>query len=277
MAKKSKAKPEAISPSPKTILRWVLRIVPVAVLLILIVVALQRIEAFLIDDARFKLATAADYGGSSPGIRVRGAVNASEPRLLKVFDEDAGRSLYLFPAEERRRRLLAVDWVKDASVAKIWPNRVEVVIRERAPVAFVELVARDGRSRLALIDEDGVLLEQPEQSQYDLPILTGISPEQPEATRAGRVRLAMSMLRDLGPLAAQVSEIDVGDANNLRVTQSAAGSGVVVMMGREHFRSRLKNFLAHYPEIQRRLPEAKIFDLRIDDRITAVGEAGDGG
>jgi cell division protein FtsQ len=196
---------------------------------------------------------------------------------MQVFEEDAGRSLYLFPAEERRRRLLAVDWVKDATVAKIWPNRVEVVIREREPVAFVELSHPGGRSRLALIDEDGVLLEQPEQSQYDLPVLQGISDQQAEAKRSVRVRIAMSMIRDLGPLAAQVSEIDVSDPDDLKITQSAGGNGVVLMLGRERFRPRLQNFLAHYPEIQRRLPEATTFDLRIDDRITAVHGRKDGG
>ncbi len=40
---------------------------------------------------------------------------------------------------ERRRRLLAVDWVKDASVSRRWPNRVSVNVIERRPVAFAQI------------------------------------------------------------------------------------------------------------------------------------------
>jgi CelD/BcsL family acetyltransferase involved in cellulose biosynthesis len=42
------------------------------------------------------------------------------------------------------------------------------------------------------------------------------------------------------------------------------------MLGNQRYLSRLKNFLANYGEISRRLPNARLFDLRLDDRITAV-------
>lgn len=270
MARKKRTKAAANSPNPKVALRWALRLLPVAALLVITVMICQRIEAFLIEDARFQLGAAEEYGATSPNIRVRGVVNASPDRILKVFAEDTGRSLYLFPQAERRLRLLAINWVKDAAVSRIWPNRVEVLIRERRPVAFVRVTKRGRRSRALLIDQDGVLLKPPTKSRYDLPVLVGVTEEQSEPMRSVRVRRAMSMLADLGPLAAEISEIDVSDQNNLTVSESVAGHPVVLMLGRQNFRRRLKNFLAHYPEIQRRLPAAKTFDLRLDDRITAM-------
>ena len=53
-----------------------------------------------------------------------------------------GRSVYLIPLDERRATLRTVDWVKDASVARVWPNRVVVRVAERKPVAFVTLGSR---------------------------------------------------------------------------------------------------------------------------------------
>jgi hypothetical protein len=47
------------------------------------------------------------------------------------------------------------------------------------------------------------------------------------------------------------------------------------MLGNQRYLSRLKNFLTNYPEISRRLPNARLFDLRLDDRITAVEGAPD--
>jgi hypothetical protein len=40
------------------------------------------------------------------------------------------------------------------------------------------------------------------------------------------------------------------------------------MMGESNFARRYQNFVGHYPEIRKRSPEAKAFDLRLDDRIT---------
>ena len=42
------------------------------------------------------------------------------------------------------------------------------------------------------------------------------------------------------------------------------------MLGDRNFSSRLKNFLDHYPDIHRKMPQATSFDLRLDDRITGL-------
>ena len=49
------------------------------------------------------------------------------------------------------------------------------------------------------------------------------------------------------------------------------------MLGNRNFLTRLRNFVSHYPEIQKRLPSAVTFDLRLDDRITALREGARGG
>ena len=57
---------------------------------------------------------------------------------------------------DRRATLRTVDWVKDASIARLWPNRVVVRVWERVPVALSFRIAPS--SRFGLIDEDGVIL-----------------------------------------------------------------------------------------------------------------------
>ncbi len=275
--KKQEAKRGVISPDPRVVLRWVLRILPVMILLVAAAQAFHSTEQFLIGSPRFHLGFAEDYAGGAPKIEIQGIQHASRDRVEAVFAEDAGKSLYVFPLAERRRRLLAINWVKDAAVLRIWPNRVRVSIRERQPVAFVQLSSRrNGGQQVALIDKDGVLLDPPVQSDYDLPVLRGIEEQQQESARAERVGRAMAMLTSLGPLAERISEIDVGHPDNLAVSMSVAGNAVTLQLGRKHFRSRVEHFLAHYAEIQRRVPAASTFDLRIDDRITAVDGVGKG-
>ena len=171
------------------------------VVLVSAMMAYHGVGRFLIDDPRFAIPAPEVSGEPSPAIVVKGVVNASRDRVLSVFAEDVGRSLALLPARERRLQLLAVDWVRDASVTRIWPNTVRVQILERQPVAYVQLSAVGGSlvSEMALIDADGVLLGQVGKP-YQLPVLRGISKRQSEPERAMRVRRGLNMLAAVGTL-----------------------------------------------------------------------------
>ncbi len=231
----------------------------------------STLEQYLIRDARFAIAHPADYGEESPNITIAGLKHVPRERVRSVFARDIGRSLYLFPVAERRRNLLAVDWVKDASVQRVWPNRVFVNVTEREPVAFVPAAhSGDGAQRFALIDSDAEILNLPERASFRLPVLLGIEPRQPEAERRERLRRVMRLIREIGPLVEKISEIDATTPESLRVTMEVDGRAIVLILGNENFAPRLKNFLDHYPEIRQRLPEATTLDLRLEDRITAI-------
>src|SRR5579871_1438479 len=101
--------------------------------------ASQQVEQFLIRDPRFFLPGPSDYGLESPNLELRGIRYASRSQILSAFARDFGRSLYLFPLAERRRALLKISWVKDATILRLWPNRVQVTISERRPEAFIDL------------------------------------------------------------------------------------------------------------------------------------------
>jgi cell division protein FtsQ len=239
----------------------------------------SRVDQFLASDPRFRLAEPAPDGSKSPSLRVTGAVYAPQDAIFNVFGPDYGRSIYLLPMAERRRNLLAVDWVKDATISRLWPDRVDVRIVERTPVAFVQLAAGGTRPSfaVALVDAEGVILEQPPRASFTLPVLTGIRREQTQAMRRQRVATALRLIKELGNLSNQLSEIDVSDPDNANVVQQAEGRAVLLMLGNRNFLSRMQSFMSHYAEIQQRLPKAAAFDLRLDDRITAVEEGAKGG
>jgi cell division protein FtsQ len=195
-----------------------------------------------------------------------------------VFADDFGRSLYLVPIAARRQQLLAIDWVEDATVSKVWPNALRVTVHERRPVAFVRLAAnrRDGISQFALIDREGFILRPRVASRFTLPVITGISESQPLSDRRIRVRRVLAMLHDAGSLADGISEINTADVNDLVVTERIDGSAVFLKLGEENFADRLKYFLANYREVKAKRPDAHAFDLRVDGDITAAGGADDG-
>ncbi len=133
-------------------IRWRLwlGIISACVVLAVVIYTGRRVRHFVISDPRFTLASPDARGA---GLSMEGLAHSSRSRVLATFKDDFGRSVFLVPIAERRRRLLAVDWVEDASIARIWPNRVTVRIKERKPVAFVNLSIPGTRgSRVLLID-----------------------------------------------------------------------------------------------------------------------------
>jgi cell division septal protein FtsQ len=223
---------------------------------------LQRLEQFFLRDPRFVLNGPAD---ESPTLDIHGAVHAQRVALERVFAQDIGRSVYLVPLSARRDSLQKVDWVREASVARVWPNRIVAQVSERQPVAFVPL----GPARLALIDDDGMILPAV-TDRFKLPVLTGVTMEDAPAVRRDRVRRMLQLLRELGELGNRVSEIDVADRDNLKITQPAGDVLVTLVLGDRNFAGRMRNYYSHYSEIKQRLPDARTLDLRLEDRITVV-------
>lgn len=239
-------------------------VVTLGLVLVASLYAFHRVEQFLIRDPRFAL-NGPEGSSDTAALEVAGATHASRRQIEAVFTEDLGRSLYLLPLNDRRAALRAVHWVKDASVARFWPNRVVVNVSERKPVAFVTL----GSSRFALIDEDGVILPAV-ADRFPLPVLAGVRSSDPIIERRDRVHRMLRLTRELGEMAARISEIDVSDRDNVKVTQSYEGRMVTLLLGDHNFALRYQNFIKNYAEIKRRLPGAVTLDMRLEDRITVV-------
>jgi len=249
---------------------WLSVLSACAVLAVVIYTA-RKVRHFVISDPRFTLASP---DSRAAGLSMDGLVHTSRSRVLATFAEDFGRSVYLIPVAERRRRLLAVDWVEDASIARIWPNRVAVRVKERTPVAFVNLSIPGARgSRVLLIDAEGVLLEPPAHSHFTFPVLSGVTEEQAEVERRQRVQAMLRLLDDLGPVGKDISEVNAGTPENLILVAQVEGRAIQLIMGNQNFLKRMQTFLDHYPEIQRQSPSVRAFDLRLDDRITAGARA----
>lgn len=199
-------------------------------------------------------------------LTLEGVQYASRSKVLRVFSGDFGHSVFSASLAERRRALLALDWVEDASVSRIWPDRMVVRVRERRPVAFVSF-----RSGVLLIDRMGVLLDPPSQAEFTFSVLSGIKESDSQEQRQEHVRTFLRFQEDMGYLAKDVSEVDTADPDNVIIVAQVGNRALQLLLGEHNFARRYQNFLNHYPEIEKRSPEVKTFDLRLDDVITAKG------
>jgi cell division protein FtsQ len=224
-----------------------------------VALAAKEVRDYVMTDAQFNLEA------SEAGIEVQGVQYAPRWRILQIFAPDLGKSAFRSPLAERRRRLMGIDWVEDASVTRLWPNRLVVRIKERKPVAFVRLAT----GKYVLIDSKGFFLTPPPRVRFDFPVINGITGDEADTARRERVEATLALMANLGAAAKQISEVDATHLDNLRVLTQIDQRAVELWMGDSNFSSRYQHFVANYPEIRKTSDGSAVFDLRLDDRITA--------
>jgi cell division protein FtsQ len=260
-------------PKPKMNWRMWLRLVAWTGVLAGVAWGGKEVNSFLLRDARFGFECNPGEN-TCPSLEIRGALYANRARIENVFAQDFGGSVFHIPLAERRRRMLAVDWVSAASISRVWPNRIIVTIEERRPVAFAKLpIGGSLRYRLSLIDANGVLLSLPPRVRFRLPVLSGINEDESEADRRLRVKAMQHLLDDLGPQAKDISEVNAANTLDMRVIADISSGGghhaMELWIGDQHYRARYQHFLNNYDEIRKHSEQATVFDLRLDDRILA--------
>jgi cell division septal protein FtsQ len=229
-----------------------------------------RGERFLVEDERFHI-PAAEPGGESPGVVIQGARHASAATLASVFAGDHGQSLYRLDPAERREALKNVEWVRDASVRRVWPNRVAVEITEREPAAFLVVSTGPGRAmRPLLIDEDGALLTPRGEIPSGLPLVRGIRATDHPALRRDRIRHAIVLLGSIGDARENLLEIDVTQPDNLKIIYRLHEQEFTLILGNARFGERLERFTSGFPEWKQSLQDGAQIDLTDDTRILLV-------
>lgn len=233
-------------------------------------------ESFLKSDKRFTVALRT-IDDTDDAIRVSGVHNASQSRIMAVFERDRGRSLYSLDPEKRRLQLRSIDWVRDAMVRRVWPNRIEVEIFERVPVAFIRVA--DGATgdfnnpvkfRLMLIDTEGVMLPVQGAVPQTLPLLTGIRDDSDVESRRQQVDMMRRVLRALRQYKSKILEVDVSRPDDIRVTCAVGGQNFSLILGHEQFLQRLEVFLKQHETMRDQMDPRKEYDLTNEGRILAI-------
>jgi cell division protein FtsQ len=195
-------------------------------------------------------------------VEVRGSRFLSEGEVRELLGPAVGENVLGLDIEGLKTRLRASSWVADATVSRSLPDTLKVEIRERIPVALAEA------DRLYLMDGEGVLIDLygPRTAGFDLPIVRGLTGTDPDSRR-DRAQRAGALLRDLGDLALEVSEVEVEPSGDLRLV--LRGDGEVLRLGAPPYRSRFLTFLGLRKDLAQRCPDAEYFDLRFQGQIIA--------
>jgi cell division protein FtsQ len=211
------------------------------------------------------------FAATGGALRLTGLRHVQPALIEGAFESDRGRGVYEIPLEARRRALLAIPWVEEATVMRIWPNRLWVDVRERTPVAWLRVpLARDFETT-RLIDRYGTILDTPEGARFSLPVAAGISAEMPQPERQVRMDLFLRLISELDAesprYSGQISEVDLSDPRNARVSTIYEGGVVELQMGDEFLRHRFEVYLRHLEQWKTEFGTVRSIDLRFKDQV----------
>lgn len=205
---------------------------------------------------------------SRDDLEITGVANVPRAQVLEFFAGDIGHNVFSVPLEERKKQLEEIPWVESATVMRLLPNRLKVEVRERTPVAFVQI-----GSKISLIDSNGVIVELPssKQKKYSFPVIGGMGDAEPLSTRAARMKIYNALVRELdsegGNYSARLSEVDLSDADDVKVTVADPAGAVLVHLGAGNFLARYQVYLAHVQEWRQQFQKLESVDLRYDRQV----------
>jgi cell division protein FtsQ len=220
---------------------------------------------------------------SSDSVEITGVHNASRAQVMEVAGQDIGRNIFFVPLDERQKQLEQIPWVEHASVMRLLPNRISVTIDERVPVAFAQI-----GPRISLIDAGGVVMGLPanRQIKYSFPVIRGIAETEPLSSRAAAMKIYNRLISELsaddtagtnGAVSAstsgptnyvkQLSEVDLSDPEDVKVTANDAGGTMVVHLGAQDFLPRYKLYVTHIAEWRQQYQNVQSVDLRYEGQV----------
>jgi len=228
------------------------------------------LAVYLLNSPRFQLASPAD-------VMVEGNHYVSKQEILNALgvpstNSQTGNDVFKISLKERENQIESIPWILSATVVRSYPHDLAVYVTERKPVAFVDV-----GGQIKVVDQHGVLLDTPDKSHFDFPIIKGLSFQGSAADREARINLYQEFMKEASQKISSsgwiVSEVDLSDASNLKALLVQGGQTLLVYFGHDDFLSRYENFLAVFPQLRKTNARIDSVDLRFRNQVV-VNPAG---
>jgi cell division protein FtsQ len=203
---------------------------------------------------------------SSDDIEMSGLSNVTRAQVMEVMGGDIGRNVFFIPLDQRQKQLEQIPWIESASVMRFAPDRIQIQIKERTPVAFAQI-----GSKIMLADPGGVLMDLSTKKKYSFPVILGMSSTQPLSTRSAQMTIYNQLVRELDSEGAhysqELSEVDLSDPEDVKVLTNDSDGEVLVHLGPSNYLDRYKVYVGHLREWRQQFPRLESVDLRYDRQI----------
>ncbi len=208
------------------------------------------VDAF--RDARDAAANAAGFRIAS--IALSGERHVSREEILSIAGVTGTTSLLFLDVEAARDRLKTNPWIADATVLKLYPDRLQIGIKEREAFALWQQAGR-----VSVVAGDGTVLEPYVNPRLiRLPLVVGVG----AAARAQEILTVLERypdLRDQVRAAVLIGErrwnLRLRNGIDIRLPETAVEPALVTLAGLDRDKKLLSRDIV-------------FVDLRLPDRVT---------
>jgi len=120
-------------------------------------------------------------------------------------------------------------------------------------------------------------MELPRRTHYSFPVVLGLRESDPLSRRSAQMKLYSRLVDDLDAgdahYSKDLSEVDLNDPENVKVTVSDPAGAVLVSLGSDQFLERFKIYLAHIADWRAQFQRVESVDLRYDGQIIVNPES----
>ena len=200
-------------------------------------------------------------------IRVQGNVRLTEQQVEALSDIEIGINTFHLDLQLIGHKIEENPWVQEAQVQRIFPRQVVISLKERQPVAIINL------GYLYYLDHRGEIFKVlGAGDNLDFPIITGFDQERaqnhdPEyAQYLQQIVGLLSDLRERNLFSLdQVSEIHHEDEGHLSLFTLAGG--VKVKLGYTEYSKQLDRLERIYAQLQPKLQILDYIDLNVNEKV----------
>jgi cell division protein FtsQ len=205
-----------------------------------------------LTDVRDAIASIAGFGITT--VSLSGEKHLDRAAILTASGVGLGGSLLFLDVDAARARLKAVRWIAEATVRKLYPDRVEITVVEREPFALWQLAGR-----ISVISRDGTpIAALSEEGFASLPLVVGPG----AGLKAGEL---LSALERLPGIRSRVrASILVAERRwNLRLE-----NGIDIMLPESGIGTALELLARLDRDKQLLTRDISTVDLRLSDRVS---------
>lgn len=206
-------------------------------------------------------------------LNIQGNAILTKQEILNIANVRKNSNLLRLKSENIQNRLEQFPYVYAAIVSKQYPNRLEILIKERIPICYLN------SKNLILLDKDGIMLPIPKNKlKGNLPVITGFSKDSLSVRSGYRVadpelvkivQLLNQTSYSAPELFSELSEIH-RSPNGEYILYSVSG-GTPILLGSRNIDKKF-NILAHFQYVLRNLRhfgDYQYLDLRWDKQVIA--------
>ncbi|NOQ42148.1 MAG: FtsQ-type POTRA domain-containing protein, partial [Desulfuromusa sp.] len=200
-------------------------------------------------------------------VTVQGNHRLTEQQIAALSDIQIGINTFSLDLGLIGRKIEENHWVQQAHVRRIFPRQVVINLKERQPVAIINL------GYLYYLDDQGEIFKVlGAADSLDYPIITGFNYDKAQghdAEYAQRLRQIVGLLTDLSKRNKfsldQVSEIHHEDGGGLSLF--TLEGGVKVKLGYANYSKKLDRLERIYAQLQPKLQMLDYIDLNVDEKV----------